>query len=313
MHPPPPLPQLPRSTPFCLQSQRRFFPPFSLCGYSFSLLADPRGNPRATNQVPAGAPRVEKGLSVYLTVLFQEDPPDAPPWGGSVAAASSHGFPPPPLPLGPGHPWGAAEEGEEEDEEDQDRARLGVLDVEQGGGLALRATGDGVSDENGKGDAKEATAAWVKRDPHGLRRRRRRARTREGKAPVVSHLGDSAAIARECCAGFSLTAVNKDSDKDVMWISSMKRDRFFPGRSSWGVHCLVPMSTFQVRFLALSWYYWCGLVVRSVFAPMRPLRLCLVLARSRCACTWSCPTSRGGVFSERERCRAQELEVNYRR
>ena len=221
---------------------------------------------------------MEKGLSVYLTVLFQDDPPDTPPWGGG-GAAFSHGFPPPPLQLGPGHPWGADDEEEEDEEEDggdeagdQEREGSGDVDIEQGGGSAPPAAGDGVSDGDGRGGGaaaasasavgdvhepkapreadNEATAgavAAVKRDPHGLRRRRRRARTREGKAPVVSHVGDASAIARECCAGFSLTAVNKDSRKDVMWVSSMKRDRFFPGRSSWGVHCLVPTSTFQVR------------------------------------------------------------------
>eukprot|EP00903_Cladosiphon_okamuranus_P020121 g18477.t1 len=273
------------------ESQRRFFPPFSLCGYSFSLLADPKGNPRATNQAPAGAPRVEKGLSVYLTVLFQDDPPDTPPWGGG-GAAPNHGYPPPPLQLGPGHPWGPEEEeGEEEEvgEEEavyQGRERPGVADVEQGGGSALPANGDDASaggvgggsvssadadadadtDSAAVGDAQAkyaargtgkaaattataataaATAAVVRRDPHGLRRRSRCARAREGRAPVVSHVGDASAIARECCAGFSLTAVNRDSRKDIMWVSSMKRDRFFPGRSSWGVHCLVPTSTLQ--------------------------------------------------------------------
>lgn len=264
--------------------QRRFFPPFSLCGYSFSLLADPRGNPRATNQASAGAQRVEKGLSVYLTVLFQEDPPDTPPWGGG-GIASNQGFPPPPLQLGPGHPWGAGEEEEEEEEREEEakeeeqseeqmgghqRAGYGMLDVGQSGDSVARPAESGVSNDSGsggggadaaaEGDAsateavrktavvrETATAAVKKRDPHGLRHRRRRARTREGRAPMVSHVGDASAMARECCAGFSLTAVNKDSRKDVTWMSSMKRDRFFPGRSSWGVHCLVPTSTFQVR------------------------------------------------------------------
>lgn len=243
-----------------VQSQRRFFPPFSLCGYSFSLLADPKGNPRATNQAPAGAPRVEKGLSVYLTVLFQDDPPDTPPWGGG-GTALNQAFPPPPLQLGPGHPWGADDDEREEETEDQEREESEEVDVEEGGDSAVLATRNTVSDESGEsgGGADAAavvreenmkaavTAAAAKRDPHGLRRRRRRARMREGKGPVVSHVGDASAVARECCAGFSLTAVNKDSRKDVIWVSSMKRDRFFPGRSSWGVHCLVPTSTFQVR------------------------------------------------------------------
>lgn len=86
----------------------------------------------------------------------------------------------------------------------------------------------------------------VKRDPHGLRRRRRRCRMREGRFKVVSHVRDPAAIERGCCAAFSLSAVNKAGLKDVMWVSSMDDDRFFPGRSSWGVHCLLPTSRIQV-------------------------------------------------------------------
>ncbi|CAB1113819.1 unnamed protein product [Ectocarpus sp. CCAP 1310/34] len=187
-------------------SERRYFPPFSLCGYLFMLLADPTGNPRAASQAQAaGAPPAEKGLSVYLTVAFHDDPPDTPPWGvgggGGGGGASFEGFPPPPQHLLVGQPWGAEEEG-------------------------------GVRAETNS-------------DPHGLRRRRRRARTREGRAAIVSHAGEPAAIARECCAAFSLAAVNTEGDKGVVWVSSMEGDRFWHGRRSWGVHCLIPMGKVQ--------------------------------------------------------------------
>lgn len=264
--------------------QRRFFPPFSLCGYSFSLLADPNGNPRAANQGPAGGPRVEKGLSVYLTVLFEDELLDTPPWsGGGNGSFSGHGFPPPPLQLGPGHPWGADEEEEQEggaEEQQGDphhREDRGAEMAGKGEGSALRASGTAApAEEDGDGaatatttaasaatadGAAKPTAVAVKRDPHGLRRRRRRARTREGRTPVVSHVGDASAISRECCAAFSLTALNKDPRKGVTWVSSMKRDRFFPGRSSWGVHCLVPTSTFQVMhgFTSCQIYTYMGI------------------------------------------------------
>ncbi|CAN0172692.1 unnamed protein product, partial [Hapterophycus canaliculatus] len=181
-------------------SRRRHLPPFSLSGYSFRLLADPAGNPRASNPTQAeGAPLVEKGLSVYLKVAFQDDWEDTSPWSGGAMVPDD--VPPTPLPVGPGHPWGNA--------------------------------------------AAAAAAATVKRDPHGLRRRRRRVRTREGRLPVVSHVGDALAVEQECCAAFSLTAVNMAGRNDVMWVSSMKGDRFWLGRSSWGVHCLVPSTKFQ--------------------------------------------------------------------
>lgn len=261
------------------KSQRRFFPPFSLCGYSFSLLADPTGNPRAANQGLAGGARVEKGLSVYLTVLFEEELLDTPPWsGGGNGSFSGYVFPPPPLQLGPGHPWGAEEEEEDGGAEEHQgdphhQEKDGAGEASEGENSALHASGTAApAKEDGDGDAVAAAAAAaaadgaakpaavaVKRDPHGLRRRRRRARTREGRAPVVSL---PSAISRECCAAFSLTALNKDSRKDVTWVSSMKRDRFFPGRSSWGVHCLVPTSTFQVAhacfFSLVSNLHVCG-------------------------------------------------------
>ncbi|CAM9309707.1 unnamed protein product [Scytosiphon promiscuus] len=229
-------------------SKRRHLPPFSLCGYSFRLLADPAGNPRASNSTQAeGAPVIEKGLSVYLKVAFPDDWEDTPPWSGGGTVPD--GFPPPPLPVGPGHPWGAGEEQEEEPEgpngeqEEVGSQEEGVPADGGGGDSAIRVTKSGAV---GSATAAAAPAAtMVRRDPHGLRRRRRRFRTREGRLPVVSHVGEASAIERECCAAFSLTAVNTAGRNDVMWVSSMQGDRFWLGRSSWGVHCLVPSSKFQ--------------------------------------------------------------------
>ena len=65
---------------------------------------------------------------------------------------------------------------------------------------------------------------------------------------MISHVRDPSVIDRACCAAFSLSAVNEAGLKDVMWVSSMDDDRFFPGRRSWGVHCLLPTSRVQVRF-----------------------------------------------------------------
>lgn len=196
------------------QSERRYSPPFSLCGNSFSLLADPGGNPRAIIQEQAaGTPRVEKGLSVYLKVTFNEELPDAPPWGG-LGVGFQPPYRPPSLSLGSCHPWGASEE------------ELGGINCHGNKGCGV--------------------VAEVPRDPHGLRRRRRRFRRREGRVKGVSHAGDPEAIARECCAAFSLAAVNKAGRKDIMWMSSMEGDRFYPDRNSWGVHCLLPTSVIQV-------------------------------------------------------------------
>lgn len=98
--------------------------------------------------------------------------------------------------------------------------------------------------------SKWGAGSVVRRDPHGLRRRRRRFRRREGRAVThapCSHVGDEAVISRECCAAFSLSAINQGGRKNVTWVSSMDGDRFYPGRSSWGVHCLLPTSIMQVR------------------------------------------------------------------
>eukprot|EP00904_Undaria_pinnatifida_P004673 jgi/Undpi1/14206/HiC_scaffold_9.g03855.m1 len=207
------------------ESERIYFSPFSLCGYSFSLIADPGGNPRAANQAQAaGAPRVEKGLSVYLTVEFQNGLPDTPLWGGGFLSHPE--FPPPPLQVGPGHPW---------------------LGTGEGG-----INGEGSSGGGGDGGGLEGSlmvagpeGRLVPRDPHGLRRRRRRYRMREGRIKGISQVRDPSVIERGCCAAFSLSAVNQAGLKDVMWVSSMDDDRFFPGRSSWGVHCLLPTSKIQ--------------------------------------------------------------------
>ena len=154
---------------------------------------------------------------MYLKVEFHEEMPDAPPWGG-LGVGFQPPYRQPPLPLGPCHPWGA-----NEDEQ------------------------DGINLSNCHGDHKACeSVADVPRDPHGLRRRRRRFRWREGRVKGVSHAGDPDAIARECCAAFSLAAVNKAGRKDIMWMSSMEGDRFYPGRDSWGVHCLLPTSVIQV-------------------------------------------------------------------
>lgn len=245
--PPPPLPPPSPAPPppftraaiyryFCypppVKSERRYFSPFSLCGYSFSLIADPGGNPRAANQAQAaGAPRVEKGLSVYLTVEFQNGLPDTLLWGGGFL--SHPAFPPPPLQVGPGHPWLLAGEG-------STTGGGGNNSVDEGSG------GGGGCVEGEVLVAGRAEGREVKRDPHGLRRRRRRCRTREGRTKMVSHVRDPSVIERGCCAAFSLSAVNEAGLKDVMWVSSMDDDRFFPGRSSWGVHCLLPTSRIQV-------------------------------------------------------------------
>lgn len=154
---------------------------------------------------------------MYLTVAFPEELPDAPPWGG-LGVGFQQPYRSPPLPLGPCHPWGASEEEH-----------------------------DGTNISNCHGGKKGCeVVAEMPRDPHGLRRRRRRFRRREGREKSVSHAGDPEVIARECCAAFSLAAVNKAGRKDIMWMSSMEGDRFYPGRNSWGVHCLLPTSVIQV-------------------------------------------------------------------
>lgn len=259
------------------KSERRYFPPFSLCGYSFSLLADPSGNPRAVNQAQAAAgagagaaaaaaaANIEKGLSVYLTVAFEDEHPDTPPWGAGVLFHQP--FPPPPLQVGPGNPWGSVV-GENEDDGGGDGDGRGSETESEGGEWALGSSarrlvgagpgggGGAVEKSNGAivGGNKvqrlsaEGGAAMRRRDPHGLRRRRRRVRGRGGKLKGFSHAGDPTAIARECCAAFSLSAVNAAGRKDMAWDSSMEGNRFFPGRSSWGVHCLLPTSMIKVCF-----------------------------------------------------------------
>lgn len=281
------------------QSARRYFPPFLLCGYSFTLLADPSGNPRAADQAEAaGAARIEKGLSVYLGVFFPQEHPDTPPWGGGFAFP--HPFPPPPLQLGPGHPWdghGAGSDADASEHEGNERREGDGGDkMENGqngdgesdgtdevGGSApgeivnCGVVGDGVASaaatatlENQTVRPAAAAGAWtvaaggatmVRRDPHGLRRRRRRFRKREGKVDPFSsrsHVGDPAVIGRESCAAFSLSAVNRGGGKDVTWVSSMDGDRFYPGRSSWGVHCLLPTSIMQVYGTHNKWLWPAG-------------------------------------------------------
>lgn len=120
--------------------------------------------------------------------------------------------------------------------------------------LVSGATASGVTNSGVQAARAAASRAegipTSRRDPHGLRRRRRRWRRREGRDVACakrSHVGDPAMIARECCAAFSLAAVNKAGGDDVTWVSSMDGDRFYPGRSSWGVHCLLPTLTLQVK------------------------------------------------------------------
>lgn len=255
------------------KSDRKYFPPFSLCGYSFSLLADPGGNPRAANQALAvGAARVEKGLSVYLTVAFQDDLPDTPPWGGGESAFDQP-FPPPPLQFGPGHPWGANRmELDSDSDNDETDSQESERDLESGRGIDRLSSASFARIVNSNATlvpakkhsgAGRASPEMVRRDPHGLRRRRRRCRRREGRIKGVSHDGDPATVARECCASFSLAAMNKTGRRDFMWASSMEGDRFYPGRNSWGVHCLLPTSVIQA--CALGSYFWGSLsVIESV-------------------------------------------------
>ena len=248
--PPPSALLTPPSVPVPVQSERIYFSPFSLCGYSFSLIADPGGNPRAANQAQAaGAPRVEKGLSVYLTVEFQNGLPDTPLWGGGFLSHPE--FPPPPLQVGPGHPW------------------LGTGEAGINGEGSSGGGGDGGGLEEGSLMVAGPEGRLVPRDPHGLRRRRRRYRMREGRIKGISQVRDPSVIERGCCAAFSLSAVNQAGLKDVMWVSSMDDDRFFPGRSSWGVHCLLPTSKIQVRSPTVHFCCCCGTIM-STAADVKP-------------------------------------------
>lgn len=120
--------------------------------------------------------------------------------------------------------------------------------VENGAAVASEKM-TAVSESGSIRPAARVDASIVRRDPHGLRWRRRRFRKREGRLHTFasrSHVGDEAVISRECCAAFSLSAVNRGERKDVTWVSSMDGDRFYPGRRSWGVHCLLPTSVMQV-------------------------------------------------------------------
>lgn len=386
------------------QSARRYYPPFSICGYPFTLLADPSGNPRAAEQAAgAGAARIEKGLSVYLSVFFPGDPPNR-PWAAEGMFPGR--YPPPPLKTGPGNPWycgwgggtvrgrslagqdklyisdsdsesgeedeGADEQKQESDEEEQKqdeqqqesategrKSDKGTLisdqkeresDDEEGGevdrpdesgagtqepeandkGLdsvykhhrksesssekgqraggeekgsgpyeehrepdkSIRKAGENDTEpgeaedcdqehgccgnylelgkESSDCDVDLAASAMEglkatpivrqrspvgevgsRVDPHGLQWRCRRWRRREGHGSRYawhsSKPEDHLMLHGECCAGFSLTAVNKAGGHDVTWISSMDADRFYPGRTSWGVHCLLPTSVMQVN------------------------------------------------------------------
>ena len=51
--------------------------------------------------------------------------------------------------------------------------------------------------------------------------------------------------------------MNKADRKDMMWMSSMEGDRFYPDRDSWGVHCLLPTSVIHVPAIGgVCWIGW---------------------------------------------------------